>query len=134
MTISMRECLTHDIGDDGLLTCLYGLNSLDHDIFAELTTRSEPLTIDTIAEVVDRDRSTVYESVQRLVASGLVRKRQVNYEGGSYCHVYRPAETDRVVADMCCLLNEWYAKVWALIAECEETYGGSDACAVADDA
>ncbi|MFO7834763.1 MAG: helix-turn-helix domain-containing protein [Halohasta sp.] len=133
MVTSMHECLTQDIGCEGLLACLYGLNSLDRDVFVELANRSQPLTIDQIAETVDRERSTVYQSVQRLVTTGFARKQQVNYEGGSYCHVYRPAETDSIVADMHRLLNEWYRKVEALIAEFDETYGPLDTCPIGDE-
>ena len=133
MATSMRECLTQDVDCDVLLACFYGLKSLDRDVFAELTTRSEPQTVDQIAESVGRDRSTAYRSVQRLVDSGFVQQEQINYDDGGYCHVFRPTNIDRIVADMRRILNEWYVAVDELIDEFDTKYSQFETPSTADD-
>ena len=88
-----------------------------------LTDRSEPLTVDEIAEEVDRERSTAYRSVQRLLQSGFVQKEQINYDQGGYYHVFRPTDPDEIADDMQRMLNDWYAKMGQLIGEFREKYG-----------
>ena len=123
MADAMSEYLKQDMQCEGLLECIHGLKGLDKEIFQVLTERSEPLTVDEIAEAVDRERSTAYRSVQRLLQSGFVQKEQVNYEQGGYYHVFRPTDPDRIADDMQRMLNDWYAMMGQLIGEFREKYG-----------
>ena len=122
MADAMSEYLKQDMECEGLLECIHGLKGLDREIFRVLTERSEPLTVDEIAEAVDRERSTAYRSVQRLLQSGFVQKEQVNYDQGGYYHVFRPTDPDEIADDMQRMLNDWYAKMGQLIGEFREKY------------
>jgi predicted transcriptional regulator len=123
MADAMSEYLKQDMQCEGLLECIHGLKGLDREIFKLLTDRSEPLTVDEIAEEVDRERSTAYRSVQRLLQSGFVQKDQINYDQGGYYHVFRPTDPDEIADDMQRMLNDWYAKMGQLIGEFREKYG-----------
>jgi len=123
MPASMAEQLSQEMACEGLLECVYGLKDLDRDVFGVLTTSDEPLTVDEIANRVDRERSTAYRSVQRLLKAGFIRKEQVNYDQGGYYHVYRPTDPDQVADEMQRTLNDWYAKMGQLIVEFREKYG-----------
>ena len=122
MADAMSEYLKQDMKCEGLLECIHGLKELDKEIFRVLTERSEPLTVDEIAEAVDRERSTAYRSVQRLLGSGFVQKEQVNYDQGGYYHVFRPTDPDEIADDMQRMLNDWYAKMGQLMGEFREKY------------
>ncbi|MWV64460.1 helix-turn-helix domain-containing protein [Halorubrum sp. JWXQ-INN 858] len=122
MADSMSEYLKQDMECEGLLECIHGLKNLDKEIFLLLTDRTEPMTVDEIAEAVDRERSTAYRSVQRLVTSGFVQKEQINYDQGGYYHVFRPTDPDEIADDMQRMLNDWYAKMGQLIGEFREKY------------
>ncbi len=122
MADSMSEYLKQDMVCEGLLECIHGLKNLDKEIFAVLTEQAEPLTVDEIAEEVDRERSTAYRSVQRLINSGFVQKEQVNYDQGGYYHVFRPTDPDEIADDMQRMLNDWYAKMGQLISEFRTKY------------
>jgi len=122
MAESMSEYLKQDMQCEGLLECIHGLKDLDKEIFLFLTEQPEPVTVDEIAEQVDRERSTAYRSVQRLVNSGFVQKEQVNYDQGGYYHVFRPTDPDAIADDMQRMLNDWYAKMGQLISEFREKY------------
>ena len=122
MANSMSEYLKQDMECEGLLECIHGLKALDKEIFAVLTEQDEPLTVDEIAEAVDRERSTAYRSVQRLINSGFVQKEQVNYDQGGYYHVFRPTDADEIADDMQRMLNDWYAKMGQLIGEFRTKY------------
>ena len=122
MAGSMREYLDQDMECEGLLECFHGLTTLDKEVFGELTNATEPLTVDEIADRVERERTTAYRSVQRLVDAGFVQKEQVNYEQGGYYHVFRPTDPDAVAEDLQRMLNDWYAKMGQLIAEFRTKY------------
>ena len=122
MANSMSEYLRQDMECEGLLECIHGLTGLDRQVFEALTVSHEALTVDEVADRVDRERSTAYRSIQRLQGAGFVQKEQVNYEQGGYYHVYSPADPDEVADDMQRMLNDWYAKIGQLIGEFREKY------------
>jgi predicted transcriptional regulator len=125
MVDSMAEQLQQDMACEGLLECFHGLKRLDREVFQTLVHTDEPLTVDAIAESVDRERSTAYRAVQRLLQAGFIQKEQVNYDQGGYYHVYKPASN--VTDDMQRFLNDWYAKMGQLIEEFENKYERNDA-------
>jgi predicted transcriptional regulator len=127
MPDSMSEQLQRDMVCEGLLECFHGLKKLDREIFETLVNADEPLTVDEIAEAVDRERSTAYRAVQRLLKSGFIQKEQVNYDQGGYYHVYRPTDPSKIADDMQRLLNDWYAKMGQLIQEFETKYDEQNA-------
>jgi len=122
MPESMAELLKRDMQCEGLLDCLHGLKDLDQECFQALAESDEPLTVDEIADRVERERSTAYRSIQRLLQTGLIQKEQINYDQGGYYHVYYPANPDEIADDMQRLLNDWYAKVGQLIQEFRTKY------------
>ena len=124
MADSMSEYLQRDMECEGLLECLHGLKELDRECFRVLTGSAEPMTIDEVADAVDRERSTAYRSVQRLLDAGFIQKEQINYEQGGYYHVYRPTDPDQIADDMQRTLNDWYAKTGQLIQEFRDKYEG----------
>jgi predicted transcriptional regulator len=126
MPDSMAEYLRADMDCEGLLECIHGLRDLDRDCFGVIIESETPLTIDEIAEEVDRERSTVYRAVQRLLQTGFVQKEQVNYDQGGYYHVFSATDPDVVADDMQRLLNDWYAKMGQLIGEFRTKYDTSD--------
>jgi predicted transcriptional regulator len=128
----MSEQLQQDMECEGLLECFHGLKQLDRDCFETLVSAEEPLTVDEIAEAVDRERSTAYRAVQRLLQTGFIQKEQVNYEQGGYYHVYTPTDPEQIADDLQRLLNDWYAKMGQLIQEFETKYESPDAAASAE--
>ncbi|MHC3439257.1 helix-turn-helix domain-containing protein [Natrialbaceae archaeon A-gly3] len=122
MGTSMVEYLQQDMQCEGLLECLHGLKQLDKECFRVLVENGEPLTIDEIADEVDRERSTAYRSIQRLLQAGFIQKEQVNYDQGGYYHVYHPTDPKQIADDMQRMLNDWYAKMGQLIQEFEDKY------------
>jgi predicted transcriptional regulator len=120
----MSEQLRRDMECEGLLECFHGLKQLDREVFQTLVGTGEPLTVDEIADRVDRERSTAYRAVQRLLTAGFIQKEQVNYDQGGYYHVYKPTDPAEIADNMQRLLNDWYAKMGQLIQEFETKYEG----------
>ena len=105
-----------------LLESFHGLKRLDREVFDTLTDSDEPLTVQEIGDRVDRERSTAYRAVQRLLEAGYIQKEQVNYDQGGYYHVYRVADPEEVAEEMQRMLNDWYAQAGQLIDEFREQY------------
>ncbi len=122
MVEALNRHLERDLECDGLLECLYELNDLDRECFRVLTNAEDPLTIDELAAAVERERSTAYRSLQRLLQAGLVQKDQVNYEQGGYYHVYRVTDPDQVATEMQQKLNDWYAQIGYMISRFRDKY------------
>ncbi len=125
----MSEQLRRDMKCEGLLECFHGLKELDKECFRALVDAEEPMTVDEIAEAVERERSTAYRAVQRLLQTGFIEKNQVNYEQGGYYHVYSPTDPSQIADDMQRMLNDWYAKMGQLIQEFENKYEQPDTSA-----
>ena len=122
MPAPMSEQIRQDMQCESLLECFHGLKRLDKQCFRVLTQSEEPLTVDEIAEIVNRERSTAYRSIQRLLQAGFIQKEQINYDQGGYYHVYSATNPDEIANGMQRLLNDWYAKMGQLIREFEEKY------------
>jgi predicted transcriptional regulator len=122
----MSEQLRRDMECEGLLECFHGLKELDKECFRALVEAEEPLTVDEIADGVDRERSTAYRAVQRLLQTGFIEKNQINYDQGGYYHVYSPTDPSQIADDMQRMLNDWYAKMGQLIQEFETKYEQSE--------
>ena len=127
MPDSMSEQLQRDMECEGLLECFHGLKQLDKACFRALVEADEPLTVDEIADAVDRERSTAYRAVQRLLQTGFIGTEQVNYDQGGYYHVYSPTDPSKIADDMQRMLNDWYAKMGQLIREFEDKYESAEA-------
>ena len=88
---------------------LYDLSPLDLDILFMLISKKneEPMTLDEVSKVTDRDRSTTFRSLQKLVTLGLCMKETKTLKEGGYYHVYSivdmetfKVETERRVRDL----------------------------------
>jgi predicted transcriptional regulator len=88
---------------------LYDLSPLDLDILFMLISKKnkEPMTLDEVSKDADRDRSTTFRSLQKLVGLGLCVKETKTIKDGGYFHVYSVVdmetfkkETERRVKDL----------------------------------
>lgn len=118
----MSEMLRQDMECEGLLECFHGLKEIDKEVFSLLNESESPLTVDEIGEQIDRERTTAYRSVQRLLQAGFIQKDQINYEQGGYYYVYEPRDAEAIAQELQRTLNDWYAKMGQLIGEFNEKY------------
>ena len=89
---------------------LYDLSPLDLDILFKLISKKnddKPMTLDDVSKEADRDRSTTFRSLQKLVSLGLCVKETKTIKDGGYFHVYSVVdvetfkkETERKVKDL----------------------------------
>jgi predicted transcriptional regulator len=68
---------------------LYDLSPLDLEIlFMLIGNKNEPMTLEQASKEVDRDKSTTFRSLQKLVSLGLCVKETKTIKEGGYYHAY----------------------------------------------
>ncbi len=70
-----------------LLTCLYNLKPSDLEVLLVLA-KNENATLDQIARIVKKDRSSVHRCLSKLVSVNLVSRQSKSLKGGGYYHTY----------------------------------------------
>ncbi len=73
-----------------LFTYLYDLSPLELDLLLILNRINKPVTLDEISQEADRDRTTVFRSLQKLVKAGICNKETKTLKEGGYYHLYSP--------------------------------------------
>lgn len=126
MPDAMTELLQQEMACESLLDCFHGLSELDKEVFRLLVEADGPMTVDEIAEQIERERTTAYRSVNRLMEADIVEREQRNQAGGSYYHVFSPRDADEIADAMQRTLNDFYAKMGQLIAEFRDKYDDAD--------
>lgn len=79
-----------------LLSCLYDLSSSDIALLAILLRKSTPQTLDDLADSMDRDRGTIFRSLQKMVSLGFCTKQTANLKEGGYKHLYNAASIEHI--------------------------------------
>jgi predicted transcriptional regulator len=87
---SLSTLIDQNCSCEDVFTCLYNLSSSDIQVLGILL-RSEkqgPLTLDYLGKQVNRDKGTVFRSLQKLVGMGFCTKQTRFLRKGGYYHVY----------------------------------------------
>jgi predicted transcriptional regulator len=70
-----------------LLTCLYNLKPSDLEVLLAVA-KNKNATLDEIACIVKKDRSSAHRCLSKLVSINLVTKQSKSLKGGGYYHTY----------------------------------------------
>jgi len=71
-----------------LFVYLYDLSPFELELLLILNRVNKPLTLDEISKEADRDRTTVFRSLQKLVKAGICNKETKTMKDGGYYHLY----------------------------------------------
>ena len=77
-----------------LFIYLYDLSSLELDLLFILIKNKKSMTLEELAKKVDRDKSSVFRSLQKLVGLGICIKETKTLKEGGYYHVYSAIDID----------------------------------------
>lgn len=111
-----REC-------EDVLECIAGFGELEKEIYFQMSV-DEALTVDEIAEKVERERSTVFRSLKKLKDNSFIEQDTKGLEGGSYVNIYTKVSPEEVSEDMRERIEEWATLINKMIDEFEEKYSG----------
>jgi predicted transcriptional regulator len=71
-----------------LFIYMYDLSPLELDLLFILIKNKKSMTLEELAKKVDRDKSTVFRSLQKLVDLGICNKETKTLKEGGYYHAY----------------------------------------------
>lgn len=104
------------LSGENLLGCFYNLNELDRKVYFLLTRMGTPLTNDDIARALEKDKTAVYRSLQKLLTCGLITKTKRTYEKRpSYNYLYQAVDLKVVKRRLKEDLKRWYITAESVI-------------------
>ncbi len=91
-----------------LLCCAFGLRDSEIDTYFALMSGEK--TVEEIAQMIDRDRTTVQRVLKKLHKKGLVKRKSETFDRGGYYYVYNAISTGTVRKRILKQLDDWYSK------------------------
>ena len=92
---------------DDVIKCVFDLNNLDIDVYNKLKKFGE-MRADELAKKIDKDRSTVYRSLQKLTCCNLCLKETKNINKGGYYHIYRCNDISEAKKELGECIDKWH--------------------------
>lgn len=118
MANSIHEMMRTSFRCEDMVKCIFGLKSLDIEAYNALLLNG-PLTAEKLAEILNRERSTAYRSLQNLLTCGIAYRKMRSIESGGYYYDYmavEPHETKQMIKKK---VDEWYNRMTELIDKME---------------
>ena len=119
MPRSIPEMIRGDFKCDDIAKCILGLKTIDIESYKILVAKG-PMTAEGLGEILKRERSTAYRSLQSLMSCGLVHRETKNITTGGYFYEYVALEPVRMKKMMQGNIDEWYNKMTKLVAEIDK--------------
>lgn len=89
--VSFSSLLRSKAKCSDLLSCFLDLNELEVRLFYTIASKGET-TLDELSEIFDKDRSTIFRNLQKLVSLGLIYKEMYSLEKGGRVARFMPNE------------------------------------------
>ena len=77
-----------------LFIYLYDLSPLDLDLLIIMIQNKKPMTLEQLARKVDRDKSTTFRSLKKLVSLSICMKETKSIKEGGYYHLYSAVDVE----------------------------------------
>jgi len=92
---------------DDVIQCVFDLNILDLNVYKELKVQGKSRA-DDLAKKMNRERSTIYRSLQKLTCCELCIKETNTIETGGYYHAYSCNNSKYVKKKLELCVEKWY--------------------------
>ncbi|WP_202319451.1 helix-turn-helix domain-containing protein [Archaeoglobus neptunius] len=102
-----------------VLKCALDISCLDMDIYL-LLLKNPGYDVETLAEELGKDESTVYKSLRNLMDKGLVKREYRILKGGGYKYLYFPTNFEEFKRIARRSVEEWLKSFEKMIDELEE--------------
>lgn len=119
MSSSIPEMLRADFKCEDVAKCILGLKTLDVEAYKALLQHG-PMTAEKLGELLNRERSTAYRSLQNLISCGLVYRETKSIDIGGYYYEYVAIERTKTKEMIKKNIDEWYEKMCELIEKFDE--------------
>jgi predicted transcriptional regulator len=93
---SINMLTQFDYSCEDVFACLYNLSTSEISLLTILLKSRKPLTLEFLSNRINRDKGTVFRSLQKLVSLDLCTKESRTLKGGGYYHVYKAVDINRI--------------------------------------
>jgi predicted transcriptional regulator len=113
----LPEKMIHSVSNcKDLVQCAFSLNDFEVEVFNRLTD-SGAKRADDLADLIGKDRSTVYRALQKLMTCGMCFRETKSIERGGYYHVYRAISRDELKRKLEQCVDDWYGRMQQVLAK-----------------
>lgn len=116
MPRSIPEMIRGDFKCEDIAKCILGLKEIDIATYKTLAGKG-PMTAERLGEILNRERSTAYRSLQNLMGCGLVHRETRTISSGGYYYEYIALDPCRMKEMMQGNIDLWYNKMKTLITD-----------------
>jgi predicted transcriptional regulator len=102
-----------------LLIYLYNLSPLDAEVFFILMKSNKPMKLEDLTKKIERDKTNIFRSLQRLVSFGLCIKEIRTLQNGGYYHVYTVIDVKTCKAEVEKKVNEVQTGLFKILKKFE---------------
>ncbi len=121
MPQSISEILKSTHKCDDIVKCVLGLKELDLTTYKNLV-KGGNMTVEKLSELLGRERSTTYRSLQNLLSCGLVRRETRSIESGGYFYEYIAEDPSSMKEMIRSNVGDWYAKMQDIITDMDDSF------------
>lgn len=119
MPRSIPEMIRGDFKCEDIAKCILGLKNIDIDAYKMLVTKG-PMTAERLGELLKRERSTAYRSLQNLMVCGLVYRETKTISEGGYYYEYIAIDPCKMKEKVAGNIDEWYNKMKKLVGDIDK--------------
>jgi len=119
MPRSIPEMIRGDFKCEDIAKCILGLKNIDIEAYKVLVAKG-PMTAERLGELLNRERSTAYRSLQSLMVCGLVHRETKTISAGGYYYDYVALEPRRMKEMVQGNIDAWYNKMKKLVANIDK--------------
>ena len=113
--------LTSNMSCKDILQCIFDLNQYDLAVFNTLKEKGE-LRVQTLAKHLNKDRSTIYRSLQKLTNCGICEKKTHALPKGGHFHTYSCSEIENLRDQMRTCINQWYENMQVTLTQLDKDF------------
>ena len=121
MAQSISEILKSTHKCDDIVKCVLGLKELDLTTYKNLV-KGGRMTVEKLSELLGRERSTTYRSLQNLLSCGLVHRETRSIESGGYFYEYIAEDPCTMKEMIKSNVDDWYAKMQDIITDMDDSF------------
>jgi len=111
-----------NINCSNVLECAFDLNKADIEVYRKLKELGKS-KVEDLAQKLNRDRSTVYRSLQKLVSCEICIKETRTIEKGGHYHIYSCTDIKQIKEKMKACIDEWYKHMENVLIHFEREIG-----------
>lgn len=116
----LPEKMIHRVSNcKDLVQCAFSLNEFEVEVFNRLT-EAGAKRADDLADIICKDRSTVYRALQKLMTCGMCFRETKSIERGGYYHVYQAISGDELKHKLEQCVEDWHGRMQQVLAKFED--------------